>query len=135
MAAEGLGGGGAGEVAGGPASPHHGVRVLGSLGSLDRAVELHTCGDQSVSGLRLSGGWLLVVTLLLLLARLLAGGGGEARLQCRKAATSPDRMWPWPSHRLRRSIAYSRHRHGGFPFILSRHNKQTHYSEFTALFK
>ena len=45
MAAEGLGGGGAGEVAGGPASPHHGVRVLGSL---DRAVELHTCGDQSV---------------------------------------------------------------------------------------
>ena len=43
MAAEGLGGGGAGEVAGGPASPHHGVRVLGSL---DRAVELHTCGDQ-----------------------------------------------------------------------------------------
>ena len=45
MAAEGLGGGGAGEVAGGPASPHHGVRVLGSLG---RAVELDTCGDQSV---------------------------------------------------------------------------------------
>ena len=132
MAAEGLGGGGAGEVAGGPASPHHGVRVLGSLG---RAVELHTCGDQSVSGLGISGGWLLVVTLLLLLARLLAGGGGEARLQCRKAATSPDRMWPWPSHRLRGSIPYSRHRHGGFPFILSRHNKQTHYSEFTALFK
>ena len=48
MAAEGLGGGGAGEVAGGPASPHHGVRVLGSLGSLGRVVELDTCGDQSV---------------------------------------------------------------------------------------
>ena len=48
VAAEGLGGGGAGEVAGGPASPHHGVRVLGSLGSLGRAVELDTCGDQSV---------------------------------------------------------------------------------------
>ena len=45
VAAEGLGGGGAGEVAGGPASPHHGVRVLGSLGW---AVELDTCGDQSV---------------------------------------------------------------------------------------